>query len=131
VDIRISRTDIYQCLSACDLALVTSGTATLETAIMGVPMVIVYRVSPVTYWIGKMVVNVPYVGLVNLVAGDEIVPELIQNEVTPVSLADHAFGILEDERRKADIMRGLRMVREKLQIILSRGQPDGQNHTSR
>ncbi len=114
VDIRISRTDIYQCLSACDLALVTSGTATLETAIMGVPMVIVYRVSPVTYWIGKMVVNVPYVGLVNLVAGDEIVPELIQNEVTPVSLADHAFGILEDERRKADIMRGLRMVREKL-----------------
>jgi len=114
VDIRISRTDIYQCLSACDLALVTSGTATLETAIMGVPMVIAYRVSPVTYWIGKMAVKVPYVGLVNLVAGDEIVPELIQNEVTPVSLADHALGILEDERRKAGIMRGLRMVRERL-----------------
>jgi lipid-A-disaccharide synthase len=106
--------DIYRALAVCDMAMVASGTATLETAIMGVPMVIAYRVSPLSFWIGKMVVKVPYVGLVNLVAGKEVVPELIQDEVTPHGLADQAVSILEDEKKKAAMIKDLQMVRERL-----------------
>jgi lipid-A-disaccharide synthase len=114
VEITISREDIYRTLRACDLALVTSGTATLETAIMGVPMIIVYRASLVSYWVGRMVVKVPYIGLVNLVAGEQVVPELIQDEVTPQSLSDEALAILESDQRREDMRRNLHMVREKL-----------------
>jgi lipid-A-disaccharide synthase len=109
-----STKDVYRVLRVCDLAMVASGTATLETAIMGVPMVIAYRVSPLSFWIAKMVVKVPYVGLVNLVAGEEVVPELIQDEVTPRGLADKALAILEDENKKADMINNLRMIKERL-----------------
>lgn len=109
-----STKDVYRVLRVCDLAMVASGTATLETAIMGVPMVIAYRVSPLSFWIAKMVVKVPYVGLVNLVAGEEVVPELIQGEVTPRGLADKALAILEDENKKADMINNLRMIKERL-----------------
>jgi lipid-A-disaccharide synthase len=109
-----STKDVYRVLRVCDLAMVASGTATLETAIMGVPMVIAYRVSPISFWIAKMVVKVPYVGLVNFVAGEKIVPELIQDEVTPRGLADKALAILEDENKKADMINNLRMIKERL-----------------
>ncbi len=88
VEIHISDLDIYRTLSVCDLALVASGTATLETAIMGVPMIVVYRVSPVTYWIGKKLVSVPYISLANFVAGKQIVPELVQDEFSSETLAE-------------------------------------------
>jgi len=114
MEIRISQGDIYKTLRACDLAIVASGTATLETAIMEVPMVIVYRVSPISFWIGKMVVKIPYFGLVNLVAGEEVVPELIQDEVTPNRLAHEAISILEGGRRKENMIKKLRLVRERL-----------------
>jgi len=114
VEIRISQGDIYSTLTACDLALVASGTATLETAIMEVPMVIIYRVSPISFWIAKMIVRVPYIGLVNLVAGKKIVPELLQDKVTPANLAHEALTILESGRISKNMINKLRMVREKL-----------------
>lgn len=114
LEIIIAPKNIYRALAVCDTAIVASGTATLETAIMGVPMIIAYRVSPLSYWIGKMVVKVPYVGLVNLVAGKEVVPELIQDEVTPQGLADKAISILEDEKTKIAMIKDLQMVRERL-----------------
>ena len=101
-------------IGACDLALVASGTATLETAIMEVPMIIVYRVTPVSYWIGKKVVNVPYIGLVNLVADEEIVPELIQGEVNPRRLVEESLAILENPRKKETMIGRLKMVKERL-----------------
>jgi len=113
VEIKVSQGDIYKTLTACDLAIVASGTATLETAIMEVPMVIVYRVSSISFWVGKIVIKTPYIGLVNLVAGEEIVPELIQNEVTPYSLTHEALSILEDDRRKENMIKKLRLVKEK------------------
>ena len=113
VEIKISQGDIYKTLTACDLAIVASGTATLETAIMEVPMVIVYRVSPISFLVGKIVVKTPYIGLVNLVAGEEIVPELIQDEVTPYSLIHEALSILEDDRRKENMIKKLRLVKKK------------------
>ena len=114
VEIKIVQRDIYTTLAACDLAMVASGTATLETAIMGVPMIIVYRLSPISYWIGKRVVKVPFIGLVNLVAGEEIVPELIQGEVTPHRLAKEADAILGDGRKKENMIKNLEMVKTRL-----------------
>jgi lipid-A-disaccharide synthase len=114
LEIRISQGDIYKTLTVCDLALVTSGTATLETAIKEVPMIVVYRVSPITFWAAKMVVKVPYIGLVNLVAGEQVVPELIQDEVTPHRLAHEAIDILESRQKKENMIRKLRIVADKL-----------------
>jgi lipid-A-disaccharide synthase len=106
--------DIYKILSVCDLAMVTSGTATLETAIMGVPMVIAYRMSRPSFWVARRVVKVPCAGLVNLVAGEKIVPELIQNDVTPEKLADKILSVLENEEVKTTMINNLGMVKERL-----------------
>ena len=114
VEIKVSEENIYKTLAACDLALVTSGTATLETAIMEVPMIIVYRVSPITFRVAKLVVKVPHIGLVNLVAGEEVVPELIQDEVTPHRIARGVIDILEGGQRKENMIKKLRVVRERL-----------------
>jgi lipid-A-disaccharide synthase len=114
LDIRISRSDIYKTLAVCDLALVASGTATLETAIMEVPMVIIYKISPLSYWIGKKIINVPYIGLVNLIAGKEVVPELVQNEVTPEIIEKEVIAILGDNPRRELIINDLKMVKHRL-----------------
>ena len=114
VTIRLFQGNIYELLSLCDVALVTSGTATLETAIMGVPMVIVYKVSPVSYWIGRLVIKVPHIGLVNLVAEEEIVPELIQGQATADSLAQEAMTLLDDTGVREKMKKRLGLVREKL-----------------
>ena len=112
--ITVSDGDIYRTLALCDMALVASGTATLETAIMGVPMVIAYRVSPVSYWFGKRVVKVPFISLVNLVAGEEIVPELIQDEVRAERLASEAIDILENDAKRDAMKAKLAWVRDRL-----------------
>lgn len=114
VGIHISNLDIYKTLRACDLALVASGTATLETAIMGIPMIVVYRVSPITYWIGKKLVDVPYVSLANFVAGEQIVPELVQDEFNPEKLAEEAFKILEDRQEREGMIRNMNAVKNRL-----------------
>jgi lipid-A-disaccharide synthase len=74
-------------LAGSDLALVTSGTATLETALCGVPHVIVYKTSALTYRLFKLFVKVPFIGLPNIVAGSQVVPELMQDEMQPVKMA--------------------------------------------
>lgn len=114
VPIRLVGGDLYGVLGACDAALVTSGTATLETAITGVPMVIVYRASPISYWIGRLVVKVPHIGLVNLVAGEQVVPELIQGNATPERLAREATAILENSEIRSSMISNLRAVKEML-----------------
>lgn len=114
LDIKMTFDGTYNTLSVCDLALVASGTATLEVAIMQVPMVIVYQVSPVSYWIGKRVVKVPHIGLANLVAGKEIVPELIQDQVTPQRLAEEALNIMESGQKRESMVENLKKVKERL-----------------
>jgi len=85
-------------LSRTDAALVTSGTATLETALAQVPLVIVYRTSPVTYGIMKRLIKIPFIGLPNIVAGEKIVPECIQNDASGRRLAEemNKFIVSED-----------------------------------
>jgi lipid-A-disaccharide synthase len=114
VEVHISDLDIYRTLRVCDLALVASGTATLETAIMGVPMIVVYKVSPVTYWIGKKLVSVPYISLANFVAGKQIVPELVQDEFNSEKLAEVAFRILEDHQERENMVRNLKALKNRL-----------------
>ena len=78
------------------LVVASSGTVTLESAIFGTPMVIIYKVSPLSYWLGRMLVKVRHIGLVNLIAGREIVPELIQHAASPSRIADTVSGMLND-----------------------------------
>ena len=113
-EITLVRGNMHEILKNCNLALVTSGTATLDLAIMGVPMVIIYRLSRLSYWLCKLLIKVPYIGLVNLVAGRKVVPELIQDEVTPETLADHAHQILEHHDIRKKMILDLEEVRRKL-----------------
>jgi lipid-A-disaccharide synthase len=101
-------------LAAADVALTASGTATVQTALHDVPMVIVYRVSPITYRLGKRLVTVATVGMVNLIAGETIVPELIQDAFTPDAVAREAASMLTDRARAARIREGLARVRARL-----------------
>ncbi|GJL58414.1 MAG: lipid-A-disaccharide synthase [Nitrospirales bacterium] len=98
-------------MSASNLLLVTSGTATLQAALIGTPMVVVYRTSPLTYHIGKRLVKIPYISLVNILAGKEIVPELIQDRMTPSCIVDEALDILQDVRRQNDMTQAFQAIR--------------------
>jgi lipid-A-disaccharide synthase len=86
----------YDVMNLSELLITASGTATLEGAILGKPMVIVYRVSLLSSWIGRALIRVDHIGLVNLVAGEGIVPELIQDDVKPQRIAEEALRILRD-----------------------------------
>jgi lipid-A-disaccharide synthase len=112
IDIRVSQGNIYDVLGACDIAFVASGTATLQAGLMGVPMVLVYKLSRLSYLVGKLVIDVPHIGLINLVAGKRVVPELIQDAVTAERLAGEALPILENDDLRAGIVRQLKEVRE-------------------
>jgi lipid-A-disaccharide synthase len=101
----------YSMLGRAEAAIVTSGTATLETAIFGVPEVVCYIGSKISYTVAKRLVKVPYISLVNLIAGYRLVPELIQREVTGKSLADELSKLLkpanrDDMRAKMNELRG-------------------------
>jgi lipid-A-disaccharide synthase len=99
-----------------DLTVVEDNTheVTLEAAILGTPLIVVYKVNPLTYWLGKRLVQVEHVALANIVAGETVAPELIQHEVTSERIAQEAMGILEDSKRQAWIRQRFSEVREKL-----------------
>ncbi|MBW1771369.1 MAG: lipid-A-disaccharide synthase [Deltaproteobacteria bacterium] len=112
--VKLSQGDILRPLALCDLAFVASGTATLETAIMAVPMVIVYRISPISYWVAGKVVDVTDIGLVNYIAGERIVPELIQKDLTPRKLAQEGLSLLRGGESRENMIKNLERVRERL-----------------
>ena len=112
--IEIHRNDIYTLLNACDAAMVTSGTATLEAALMETPMVIAYRVSELSYVVGKMVIKARTIGLANLVAGEKCFTELIQHQVTPEALYREIVTILEDSVARSRMLGALSEVRRNL-----------------
>lgn len=101
-------------LASADVALTASGTATVQAALHDTPMVIVYRVSGLTYVLGRRFVRVDTFGMVNLLAGRRIVPELIQTALTPSSVAREAVSLLTDPLRCRQVREGLREVRERL-----------------
>jgi lipid-A-disaccharide synthase len=101
-------------MAACDAVVAASGTVTLELAILQVPMVVTYKLSSLSYIIGKMLVKLDYFCLVNLIAGYEAVPELLQHEVTPARIATELFSILTPNGKRQEIKNALLEVKNKL-----------------
>jgi lipid-A-disaccharide synthase len=98
----------YNALAAADLAIVSSGTATIEAALLGKPMIVIYRLSPVTAKLAKPLVRTKFFSMVNLIAGREVVPELIQDDFTPVRVASEAVSLLsasKESLEKLEVMR--------------------------
>ncbi|MFQ5960626.1 MAG: lipid-A-disaccharide synthase [Candidatus Methylomirabilales bacterium] len=112
--IRAVRGQTYQVMRAADLVITASGTATLETGLLGTPMVVVYRVSRLTWWAGRLLVDVPCIGMVNLVAGRLVVPELLQWDFTPERLARISLELLQKPEALGAIRTELEEVRGKL-----------------
>lgn len=125
LDIFVVDNDTYDVIGAADIAIVTSGTATLETALLETPMVIVYKVSPLSYLIGRMVININYIGLANIIAGRGIVPELIQGDATGKKIAREIEGLLDNGDRLVQMKADLHTVRERL------GEPGAAARTAR
>ena len=114
VDIRIVRQNRYDMMAACDAVVAASGTVTLELAILNTPMVVVYKVSPQTYYLGRLLVKIKYFSLVNLIADAPIVPELLQDQGNPGSIEVELAFLLFDEYTRRKIQDGLALVRERL-----------------
>jgi lipid-A-disaccharide synthase len=104
----------YDAVAAADLAIVSSGTATVETALLGTPMIVVYRVAPVTAAVARRLVRTPSFAMVNLIAGRRAVPELIQDDFTPERLAAEAIHLLDSAAARDQMRQDLAEVRTKL-----------------
>ena len=110
----IHSNDIYDVMQHSAVLFVASGTATLESACLGTPMIIVYKVSPISWFLGKLLVKLKNIGLVNIVAGEKIVPEILQSEVTATRLASEGLSLLGDKTLMEDTRKKLMMVKESL-----------------
>ena len=104
----------HDVMVACDAAISVSGTVIMELALVGIPAVLIYKVSPLTYQIGKRVINVAHIGICNIVAEKRLIKELIQHEAEPVAIAAEIDAILNDAGYAAQIRAGFATVREKL-----------------
>jgi lipid-A-disaccharide synthase len=114
VDVKVISGRNHDVMVACDAAISVSGTVTMELALVGTPMVIIYRVSPFTYEVGKRVIKVPHIGICNIVAGKGVARELIQHEVTPEAMADEIGRILTSDAYARRMRRDFAEVRVKL-----------------
>ena len=114
IEVRVIRENRYELMAACNAVMAASGTVSLELAILDVPMVISYRVSPLTYFLGRRLIKVQYASLVNLVAGREVVPELLQHEAVPEKIAKATVSLVADQTERRRMLTGLAEVREKL-----------------
>jgi len=104
----------YEVMNHADLLLVASGTATLESACFGTPLLVLYRMSRLSWWIARRLVNIPDIGLVNVVAGRRIAPEFLQDEVDPKVLSPVVMDLLREPEKRRAMTRELREVRERL-----------------
>jgi lipid-A-disaccharide synthase len=114
VPVRLIPNEVYDVIGCADIAMVASGTATLETALMETPMVIIYKVSAPSYYVGKMVIDVDHIGLVNIIAGKTVVPELIQFDASQEKIAAEVMDILATEGRMESIKGELKKIRNML-----------------
>ncbi len=95
-DLEIVSAHVRKIFEKSRFVIAASGTVTLESAIYGTPMVIIYKVSPISYWLGRAMIHVKHIGLVNLISGKRIVPELLQDQASPARIADTVFNMLSD-----------------------------------
>jgi lipid-A-disaccharide synthase len=114
LNIKIIRGDTYSALRAADVAIVASGTATLETALLGTPMIIIYKLSGTTHFIAKRLIGIKNVGLPNIVAGKTIVPELIQDNASPEKIADALVELLTNKDKRRAMQAALGKIKTRL-----------------
>jgi lipid-A-disaccharide synthase len=120
LSIKVVEDETWDCIGHADLALAASGTVTMEAAVLGTPMVTFYKVNPLSWWAGRRLVKVPFLSMVNLIAERQIVPELIQHQMTPGNLASASEELLTESGR-ADRMRAdLAAVRK---VLTKEGDP--------
>jgi lipid-A-disaccharide synthase len=112
--VRVVEGETYNALAAANAAIVSSGTATIEAALLNVPMVVIYRVSPLTAALAKPLVRTPYFAMVNLIAEKKVVPELVQDDFTPERVAQQTLLLLQEHNAREAQRRGLEEVRNRL-----------------
>lgn len=112
--ITITRERIHDLIRACDAVVSVSGTVTLEIALVGTPLVIIYKLAPLTFQLAKHLVKVAHIGLCNIVAGETVAKELIQDDASPAQIADEIGRMLNSNAYHADIKERLLRVRERL-----------------
>lgn len=111
---QISTKGAEEVFPLCDLVIAASGTVTLQAAIYGTPMVVIYRLSPLSYWTGKILIRVPFISLVNLISGKMIVPELIQEKASPKIISKTVLNILNSKGALLRMKKDLDRVRQML-----------------
>ncbi len=114
ININVIKHQPYDVIQCCDAIMTTSGTASLEIALLQIPMVIAYKLSAITYFLGKYLVNTKFIGLPNIVAEKSIVKELIQHDVTVEKLATEVSKILDDGKYRDVMLKELAVVKDKL-----------------
>ena len=115
LDIRVLSEDRYALMAACDAVAAASGTVILELALLNTPTVVAYRISALTYFLGRLLIRtLPFFSLVNLIGGRAIVPELLQDAVTPERIANELTLLLEDQAARSAMLAGLAEVRTRL-----------------
>ncbi|MDD2501116.1 MAG: lipid-A-disaccharide synthase [Geobacter sp.] len=112
--ITVTRERIHDLMQACDAVISVSGTVTLEIALVGTPLVIIYKLSPLTFQLAKRLVKVEHIGLCNIVAGDTVARELIQDDASPEQIAAEIGHLLSDVQYYGDMKQKLSHVRERL-----------------
>ena len=125
LDLEILEDKTYETISMSDFALVCSGTATLETAILEKPFVIIYKTSLLNYLLYRPLIKVPFIGIVNIVAGEKIIPEFIQFKAQPKEIADFCLKTLRNKTALEHIKEDLTQIKSSL------GQPGAANHAAR
>lgn len=113
-EIAVETGDVAEVFKKADFLVAASGTVTLEAAIAGIPMIIIYKMSPLSFWLAKNFVGVKHVGLASIIAGEEVVPELLQNDAEPDKISDLACEILGDAHRMGQMKKKLHKVRKLL-----------------
>lgn len=114
LDVKILKGEAYDVMNTCDALILASGSVTLEAGIIGCPMVIIYKLNPLTYWLALILVNTPFYGLVNIVAGKGVAPELIQSEANSENIAAETLKILKNPEHCQEIRNRLLIIRKKL-----------------
>ena len=108
----INKGEPVRVLAASDMAVVASGTATLQTAFLEVPMVVVYKLSPLTYLLGKLIINVKHISLVNILSGREVVTELLQERANPEDIIKELKKIIFDTNYREEMLNHYRLIKE-------------------
>ena len=114
VKITVIKNQPYDVIQCCDVVMTTSGTATIEIALLNVPMVITYKLAALTYWLGRWLVNTPFIGLPNIILGKGFIKELIQYEATSENLAEEIQRILTDKFYADQMRDNLKQVKQQL-----------------